>query len=361
MDVYEPAGDVATKRPVVFLAFGGSFISGDRTQLSALGHYYATQGYVAACIDYRLYDGPFIPFPDSLDMVDVVVKSVSDMKAAVRFMRKDAATTNQFKIDPDWIFVGGASAGGICAAHTAYLSEQDTANIPTFVMDAINANGGWEGNSNTDTTYSSAVNGVLNYSGALARAEWISNGDPSLFSVHDDQDGVVPYGNGYASVGFGGFSLDIIYMEGSETMEMEASAKGVYNELITIPNSNGHVSYLGDPMWEDSVLTSSSVFMYNILCQNAASVEAIGATSTGIHAYPNPSNTIINIELEEVPSAYAVQVVDMAGRVVYQQSGMRDYLFSLNRSDFGTGMYFVRLVFEDKNRLPITQKVIFTE
>ena len=59
--------------------------------------YFARRGYVAASIDYRLYDGVLFPTPDSLVMADEMLKAVSDMKAAVRFFREDADQSNIYK------------------------------------------------------------------------------------------------------------------------------------------------------------------------------------------------------------------------------------------------------------------------
>jgi len=144
MDVFEPAGDVVENRPVVMFAFGGSFIAGDRAATHDLCRTFAKKGFVTAAIDYRLYDRnlpPFGPFPDSLDMIDVVIKSVSDYKAAIRFLRKDADTDNQFRIDPNFIFTGGISAGSIASLHAAYL---DDGEAPDYVQDFIDSNGGFE-------------------------------------------------------------------------------------------------------------------------------------------------------------------------------------------------------------------------
>ena len=91
MDIYQPTGDVAAMRPAIILAFGGSFISGEKEDMHSLCLYYASRGFVAVTIDYRLYDGPFFPFPDSAAMTDVVIKAVGDMKASIRFLREDAA------------------------------------------------------------------------------------------------------------------------------------------------------------------------------------------------------------------------------------------------------------------------------
>ena len=59
MDVYEPEGDTQTDRPVVLVAFGGSFIGGNRSDVSFMGEILAKMGYVAVAPDYRV--GFFFP------------------------------------------------------------------------------------------------------------------------------------------------------------------------------------------------------------------------------------------------------------------------------------------------------------
>ena len=78
-------------------AFGGSFISGDRKQLKELCEDLARRGFVTASIDYRLFDGSFIPFPTQADIVDVVLKAISDMRASVRFWKAEIDSSNTFR------------------------------------------------------------------------------------------------------------------------------------------------------------------------------------------------------------------------------------------------------------------------
>ena len=146
MDIYEPANDVVEKRPLIVLAFGGSFIAGERQDLDWLCEAYARKGYVAVTIDYRLYDGSLFPLPTGLQMQEVVVKAVGDMKAAIRYMRKDAATDNLYGIDPNMVIVGGISAGAIAAMHTATLDSTDV--FDEALQAVIDEEGGLEGTTN---------------------------------------------------------------------------------------------------------------------------------------------------------------------------------------------------------------------
>ena len=87
-----------------------------------------------------------------------------------------------FKIDTNLIFAGGISAGGILASHLAYLRfngflmMQRLHRLLPIMEDGM-------GNSSSNYQYSSEVQGVINYSGALKEAVYIDNTDPPLFSV----------------------------------------------------------------------------------------------------------------------------------------------------------------------------------
>lgn len=357
MDIYEPSGDAAAMRPAIVLAFGGSFIGGQREDLDDLCRYYASRGFVAVTIDYRLYDGPLFPLPDSVAMTDVVIKAVGDMKAAIRFLREDAATNNNYKVDPNMIFVGGISAGGITAAHTAYVDSTD--NLAANEMTAINNNGGFEGNSSNNVgLYSSETQGVVNFSGALRDADYIGMNSVPLFSAHDDNDGTVPYDGDFARV----FNFPIIYVEGSSLMEAQATNVGVTNFLITLPNSNGHVSYFGNnaAQWQDTVLNTSASFLHdNVICPLISSVQELPSELVAANFYPNPSEVDMMVAFDELPSNYTIALFDNMGRQVFQENGISTDRYVLAKENFTAGVYYVNIQFEDASIAPIQSKVIF--
>ncbi|MFK7799769.1 MAG: alpha/beta hydrolase fold domain-containing protein [Aureispira sp.] len=358
MDIYQPVGDVATARPTIVLAFGGSFIFGDRGDMATLCHYYAQRGYVAVSIDYRLYDGPLFPLPTAADMTDVVIKAVGDMKAAVRFLRQDAANANNYKIDTNHIFVGGVSAGGIVAAHTAYLDATDS--LGASEQAAVTSNGGYEGNSSNNVgLHNSSVQGVLNFSGALRSASYINANEAPLFSAHDDGDGVVPYGNGSASIG----GFPIITVEGSQTMATRATSVGLANLLVTIPNSTGHVSYFNGnnvAQWSDSVGSAASQFLHDeSICPIIVSVNTPLPQELLANFYPNPSASDVVIALDELPSAYDLVLYDNMGRVVRSINNIQEDRYLLERAQLPAGVYHAQLQFEDTNIVPIQASIIF--
>ncbi len=351
MDIYEPKGDEAEMRPTIILAFGGSFVAGQRENMAFLCEAFAKKGFVAATIDYRLLDG--FAFDSSI-VYDAVLRAVGDMAASVRYLREDAATANQFRIDPNYIFAGGISAGAITATHLAYLDEEDNKNP---LLDAlINRDGGFqngrfEGNSNANLEYSSAVQGVLNYSGALKDAQWISANEPPCFSAHDDGDTVVPYGKGFSSAfPFGN------YMEGSLEMTARFQELGIQNDLLTLEESPDHVSYFNpaspNVSFGEEVVERSAMFLHQLLCNPNTNTKSY-AVAEAIALFPNPSTGFVELQLEETIQEYTVQVFDYTGRLVHQVSNTNQ----LELGHLPKGMYQVAVTSEEAETIAF-QKLI---
>jgi len=106
LELYGPVDGAA--RPLVIVVHGGSWNSGDYTQLPAINHYLAERGYAVAAITYRL--APEHVFPAQRD----------DVLQAIRWLKAHAS---ELAIDPDRIVLMGRSAGGQLALLTAYGSE----------------------------------------------------------------------------------------------------------------------------------------------------------------------------------------------------------------------------------------------
>lgn len=336
MDIYQPVGDNLSARPLLILAHGGSFITGARGDMAAACTFFAKKGFVTATIDYRLWSFLLGGFPDSLDIMDVVVKAVGDMRASVRYFREDAAGANVYKIDPTRILVGGYSAGAVAAMHTAQMSQDDA--LPTFVTEAINANGGWEGTtgSATNLAQSSEVHAVVSLSGGLYNPQWLTATDKPFISYHGVLDDVVFYNFGIAA--------GIMSLHGSGNLHPVADNTGLKNYLHTVPtgdHSNIHFD-AGFQADRDIFYTNGCQFLIdNVLCKP---LETEGPTrvSGNISAFPNPSsgemNLVFNDELER-----SVEIADIMGRLVFRAENVRNSLI-INRKDIGnlSGVYFVK-------------------
>lgn len=329
MDVYEPAGDTASMRPAIVFAYGEGFLSGDREDVAAICRAFANHGFVVANIDVRKYPG--LVFTDSSQTVDAAIKGTQDVKAAVRFLREDAATTNAYRIDPNFIFAGGVSSGAISSCYTAYMDTGDA--ISPVIQQLLVDNGGLEGTTN-NIQQSSAVQGVINWSGGLKDDEMMDAGDPPIFSAHDTGDPVVPYGTGVTTVGLG----VTIFFEGSATLKARADALGIWNDLYSV-TSNDHVSYLTNPNHFLSILQGSLAMMYEVLCNPATGLEE--QAGSGMAIYPNPASNKINISFDEPRIWQEIKVLNALGQEVKKINvGESKVVISLD--DLEKGFYLIQ-------------------
>jgi acetyl esterase/lipase len=238
MDVYQPAGvtDTMAKRPLVILLHSGSFLPpyfngqlmGNRVDsgLEFICKSFARRGYVVANIDYRL---GWAPTHSSLDIrrgtiILAAYRAVQDVKAAVRFFRKDAATANTYMIDPNRVIVGGEYTGGLVAMNFAVLTSQSQVAIPKFISNITDASFGFiaglpyirdsivgdldgyggipaMNNPNNSPGYSGKANFVFGYEGVVGDSSWVTSGLPPMVFMHriHNQENS-PYGHGVIAV-----------------------------------------------------------------------------------------------------------------------------------------------------------------
>lgn len=332
MDVYEPAGDNSQARPVVIVAFGGSFVSGDRTQVADLCRQFARLGYVAIANDYRV--GFF--FPNEATTTRAVMRGSHDMKACVRYLRKTVAEDgNPYRIDPDRIIVGGVSAGAISAIHCTYLDQES--EIPAVLQGEIASLGGVEGNSGSPG-FSSEVLGCYSFSGAIGDTTWIVPGDIPLVSVHESGDGVVPFGTQEVSVV--GIPTGLI-ASGSRDIHVRAENIGLDN-CILVYNTNAHVGYLqSDPVISFGYVAQ---FLSELVCNEAVtcgnistSVEQLSRTEE-LGVFPNPTNGLLQFELDAMAR---VSLLDLSGREVFADR-MAAGTVRLDITGMPAGIYVLR-------------------
>lgn len=102
--VYDPDGhDLQEPKPVIVLFFGGGWVGGQASRLSAQCDFFARQGMVAITAEYRV-KGRHKTTPK---------ECVKDGKSAIRWIRSHA---NELGIAPNQLIAGGASAGAHVAA-----------------------------------------------------------------------------------------------------------------------------------------------------------------------------------------------------------------------------------------------------
>ena len=347
MDIYIGDGNVAENRPLIILAFGGAFIAGERTSGDMV--YFATEfakkGYVCASIDYRITDAFSLLAEENL--VKTVVNAVHDGKAAIRYFRQDAATTDTYKIDPKAVFIGGTSAGGILAAHLAYLEDYE--KLPEewrpYVDDLPNALEGESGNPG----YCSVPNGVFAFAGAIADTNWFESNDVPLYNIHSTHDQTVAYESGRPLNG-----LAPITLYGGFSMNERMANVGVYTVFD---------SYIGDEhppfngtneaenarrlqVTEDNLANFLNNIMYcnpnNLLADDVQTCAnrptSVTETQTSdLVIYPNPSAGIINIKQASLFTDY--EIANQLGQVL--QTGIMGK--EIDARGLNAGMYILKL------------------
>jgi hypothetical protein len=335
LDIYMPTGDTVSQRPVIVLAHGGSFISGIKTSPDVVNLcvQFAKRGYVCVSIQYRLGIG----FPvDSIRATKAVVRAVQDMKAAIRFLRKDFFTNgNQYKIHPNYIFAGGVSAGGFTALHLAYMDK--ISEVPTWVN--ISAMGGIDGNSG-NPSYTSLVNGVVNLCGALGDSTWLEPGDKPFVSMHGDQDQTVPYGTATISV----LSTPIMVVDGSASLKLRADNIGVQNNFYRFAGAD-HVPFATGnqtAQYMDTTVWFVRDFLRPLLTVPSNTGFADEKSTVEFNLYPNPNSGQFIIQLSENDfEKYNCEITDVTGKQVmaFQLNSQQQ----LVNAEISKGIYILRL------------------
>lgn len=291
MDVYEPAGDVETARPLIVYAHTGNFLpwvypdgtslngacGGNRTDSATIEMCtrLAKMGYVVANIDYRLGWRPDLS--DELQrrftLINAAYRGVQDIRTCIRFFRKSAAVGgNPFRIDPNRIAMFGQGTGGYITDAAATLDKYseiiNTSEPGKFiinglpmvieayngdpygvqaapgVVDALYAAA--TGYPAGDTLYvqnhpgySSDVKLSVNLGGALGDKAWIDANTPPMLSFHVPADPYAPCGDGTVIVP--GFNYSVVNVTGSCGLQAIMNTNN-YNAVF----SNGGL--LNDPI-----------------------------------------------------------------------------------------------------------------
>lgn len=327
MDIYQPVGDMATDRPIVIFCFGGSFVGGSRTsgELVTFANALAKKGYVCASIDYRLAGSPF-ELASEENMVKIVFSAVQDGKAAIRYFKDNYAEGNSLGVNPEQIFIGGTSAGGILAINLAYVDSLN--KLPPTWQEWAKEVGGIEGLSG-NSGYCSYPNGVFAFAGAIGDTSYLSSNDIPFYACHATGDQTVQYGFGPPLNGLAPVSL-----YGSGDIATRMTNLGIYNVLDTY--SGGDHPPLSTTQQMNDTRDNLVDFLYNVLDCNSNNQQKSGQqscddffVSTGIgHVnksdvdwaiYPNPTTAsfYINGDIEDVEEIF---IYDATGKMVHNTS-----------------------------------------
>lgn len=193
MDIYFPdtAKDPLLKRPFILLMFGGGFIDGDRDMMKNYCWEFAKRGFVAATIDYRLGKDTDTPclnkltnMPEPYSEEKAQYRAIQDADSALRYIVSKAST---YRINKNWIFVGGFSAGAGIANGLVYVSQTEanssTPGPVTLEMELGKLRG---------TTNNYTIKGIFNNWGGIGYSFYDAAEAVPMVAFHGTNDKVVP-------------------------------------------------------------------------------------------------------------------------------------------------------------------------
>ena len=188
LDLYLPSSRTSAS-PLLVLAHDGAFQIGDKGDpfMQYLAESLARHGVVVASVNYGL--GFQVSKAKALGAIHTAVQNI---RGAIRFL---LSKKEEYGINPERIYVGGVSAGGIAALTTAFLEEGE---YPDFVRDQLAGSQFFEClDCNTNRIkHPFTVYGVISMWGGVTDIQIVDNQIQTLL-IHGNEDMTVPYAYGY--------------------------------------------------------------------------------------------------------------------------------------------------------------------
>ncbi len=432
MDVYTPDNDTLAQRPLIIMMHAGSFLPkglnqlpfGDKQDSSMVEMctQFARRGWVAVSIDYRLGWNPLSPSQEvkANTIINAVYRAMQDAKACVRYFKKDAATTDTYKVDTMRITVGGSNSGAYVALAYGSLDKTSEINIfklqdgngKPFVNQAVT--GGFDGegglpgvNIYNHPGYTSDVQLILNIAGAIGDTIWQESGEVPIVSFHGLADLLTPYKTAVVIVASTGDP--IVEVSGSHDLSRYANNLGnqdifksagftdpytvrakmlsPYEGLFpfagpangfepwswynpndpnidnTTPGSTGFGSKLNPFATKAKALTYIDSIM-GYFCPRALVALNIKSAAiperpmqNNLSIYPNPANASLIISSKDrTEKISSISLYSASGIRVIQIRDVDSYNYSLERGDLPSGLYFLQVVLGKKQ---VSERVLF--
>ncbi|MDX1979671.1 MAG: alpha/beta hydrolase [Bryobacteraceae bacterium] len=235
LDLYLPKSGSGSFPAVVYV-HGGGWSGGNKSAFSRQAAHMAAKGFVGACVEYRLSGEA--QYPAALD----------DVKAAIRWMRANAAT---YRVRPDRIGAAGGSAGGHLVALAGVTGKGDTAvqavaafNPAVDFLDFGKRAGNGQ-NSVSKFLGKTYTEDPKLWESASPLAQVHKNAPPFLF-LHGTADPTVPY---------------------KQSTDMQAALQklGVKAELFSAPDAVH--GFFNRPPWFEPTLRRMEQFFFETLAK----------------------------------------------------------------------------------------------
>jgi poly(3-hydroxybutyrate) depolymerase len=433
MDIYQPAGDTETSRPVILYFHTGNFLpyplnggtGGTRTDSSVVEicSRFARMGYVVASCDYRLGWNPLATTqPErTYTLINAAYRGVQDCRTAVRYMRKSVAEAgNPYGIDDSKVAVWGQGTGGYIAFAAATLDNwlEDIALVPKFNWDPLGTgpipmvvepiNGNADGttlgiNPTTGDTlcypnhieYTSEFNVMVNMGGAMGDISWLEDNSVPMISFHVPTDPFAPYNDGIVVVPTTGEQVvDVTGSFGVQAMANTMTNNSIFaavetyapGQAFTNAANQANNGYYGlypffranNPLdsspwdwWNPALVDSANnvnglylnpdmsaikarTFIDSIqgyaaprmMCalnlQGSPCAVGVEEQESQVLVYPNPSSSLINVNLKNTEIIRLVEVFDLLGKRVLT-ANPNTYNTVLDLSVCRNGIYTLKI------------------
>ncbi len=222
MDIYTPVGDDMAERPLLLMMHGGSFLFGNKEEPGQTGwcQYFASLGYVAVSINYRLGF-----HARKKEFREAELRALEDADAALEYLlgRED------LRIDPERVFAAGTSAGAITALNLAFRlygnkpMEKVSPRLPAGFH----------------------IRAVANLWGSVHDLSVLENAQAPILSFQSTADPVMPYDRGYPVGWAGKLFSDPMY--GTHAVHEKALELGLRAEHHPCPEPR-HRLHLDDAL-----------------------------------------------------------------------------------------------------------------
>ena len=328
LDFYEPQGDTLPARPLVITVFGGAFVAGSRDYADMVVYCtrLAQHGYAAASIDYRLLSLWNI---NATSLIRDAYMAAQDVSSAIRFFKYHC---DEYRIDPEQVFLLGNSAGSIAILCELFMDE-DERPAETFEEPDLGPmhSSGFE----EYAGISPAVAGAIPQWGGVMDLHVISEEEyVPLCMIHGTDDTNVPYDSGYC---YNGMLPGVMpYMYGSHPIAGRLDEIGINDYEFHPFEGEGHAFYFVPLLYTlieekfDACFSITRDFLFNHLKFPTSLPEM---EETMVQVYPNPATDYFTIE-----GTGTMTVMNTLGQTV-----MTKEIDGKTTIELPQGMYFVKL------------------
>jgi hypothetical protein len=255
MDVYRPANDTSSKRPLLIYLHTGSFLppivngsptgSNRDSAIVAACKRFAARGFVVAAPRYRVGWNPQgADQPTRLNtLLNAVYRANIDAKTCVRFFKRNFVENgNAYGVDTSRIVMIGQGSGGYVYLAAATLNKVAEINLPKFLNPSngqsyVNQalSGNFDGTDSTmlnkpnHAAYSSKFQMAVNMGGAIGDSTWLEAGDIPIVGFHSVNDPFAPFT--YGTVVVPGTTMTVVDVSGSKQIVDRANRLGNNNAM----------------------------------------------------------------------------------------------------------------------------------